>query len=119
MAVALKPQLDEEPIRLLQKKEYRAAVISAITLLESELRGRLETLEPSAVKLRFTLSMLMQLAIKFKLLPQDYQSRIAGWVSIRSRVVHGAADVSAVECRDVVEGIQGILSTLRTKNSNS
>ena len=119
VAAALKPELNEEPMRLLKKKEYRAAVISAITLLESELRSRLETLEPCKGPLRLTLGRLMELAVDRQLLPAEYRSRLAEWTSIRNNVVHGAASVGAAACRDVVEGVQRILRTLRTDNSDN
>jgi hypothetical protein len=98
-----------EPRRLLEAKEYRAAVIAAMTLLETMLRQILRS-QPSSRDLR--LMSLRQLLDKAAEVGIAVGSReeISGWIRLRNSAVHTSKPVSRIEARAVVEGVERILS---------
>ena len=103
-------QLSDEPIRLLEKKEYRAAVISAVALLEIELREKL----PKDLGF-LTLVKLLNLAVKFEYIPSDKLPLVREWVSIRNRLVHTKDTVSPNKANKIVKGIMDILESIRQR----
>ena len=103
-------QLSDEPIRLLEKKEYRAAVISAVALLEIELREKL----PKDLGF-LTLVKLLNLAVEFEYIPSDKLPLVREWVSIRNRLVHTKDTVSPNKANKIVKGIMDILEAIRQR----
>lgn len=103
-------QLSDEPIRLLKNKEYRAAVISAVALLEIELREKL----PKDVGF-LPLVKLLNLAVKFEYIPSDKLPLIREWISIRNRLVHTKDTISPNKANKIVKGIMDILETIRQR----
>ncbi len=103
-------QLLEEPMRLLKKKEYRAAVISAIALLEIELREKL----PKDVGF-LPLVKLLNLAVKFEYIPRDKLPLIREWIAVRNRLVHTKDTISSNKANKIVKGIMDILEAIRQK----
>lgn len=103
-------QLSDEPIRLLKKKEYRAAVISAVALLEIELREKL----PKDVGF-LSLVKLLNLAVKFEYIPSDKLPLIREWISIRNRLVHTKDTITPNKANKIVKGIMDILETIRQR----
>lgn len=104
----LSPSLLGEPARLLQKGEYRAAVISAMTVLESALRERIassDTEEPLAVPF----SVLLKQAQKRSVLTPNQVATIKEWMTIRNRAVHSSAPVDSVKATEIVEGVTNII----------
>jgi hypothetical protein len=63
----LKKTYQDEPERLLKKKEYRAAVISAISLLENYMKNKISEFK-NFQESKKSLYSLMQLAVKFKII---------------------------------------------------
>jgi hypothetical protein len=74
-----------EPRRLFEAKEYRAAVIAAMTLLESELRQRLNT-RFETVSRPMSLRHLLDFAAKEGM---AWNQDVLGWAKLRNDVVHG------------------------------
>ncbi|MHC1567554.1 MAG: hypothetical protein ACXQTD_07585, partial [Candidatus Syntropharchaeia archaeon] len=103
-------QLSDEPIRLLKKKEYRAAVISAVALLEIELREKL----PKDVGF-LPLVKLLNLAVKFEYIPGDKLPLIKEWIAVRNRLVHTKDTISPNDANIIVNGIIDILETIRER----
>jgi uncharacterized protein YutE (UPF0331/DUF86 family) len=101
--------LSEEPIRLMEKKEYRAAVISAISLLEIELREKLfqQTQYP------IPLLKLLELSIQYGYIPVDKLSSIKEWISIRNELVHTKRSISKQNSGQIVEGILNVIQQIR------
>jgi len=112
VAAELQPQLAEEPLRLLGAKEYRAAVISAITHLESVLRTTLEREERLPGR-AYALGPLAELAMKRELLQRGEYDRLRKWMSVRNMVVHSRDAVSRARATEIVQGVLAIVARLR------
>lgn len=100
--------LNTEPRRLFEAKEYRAAVISAMTLLEATLRERLGKLPALQVERALSLQQLLRRA------PDDFfhpvsRGDILDWIKLRNQVVHSAKLATKSEARTIVEGVERIL----------
>jgi hypothetical protein len=112
VAAEIQPILAGEPLRLLATLEYRAAVTSAVTLLESVLRSALEKEE----RLRgraYSLGTLAELAARSELLtPQEHQ-RVREWMSVRNMVVHSQDNVTRAKASEIVHGVMAIVLRLQ------
>ncbi len=98
------PRLVKEPQRLLQAKEYRAAVISAISLLEVFLRKRLDV--PSSVSgRRMSLSALLDVAHQQGALGDVSVKTVLEWLHTRNEVVHGPRAVRKSTAGQIVRGV--------------
>ncbi len=107
-------ELSQEPLRLLKKREYRAAVISVMALLESKLRKSVPVQDDIFnKKYRYaTLGRLIERTIETEMLRQDEGHMIREWMMIRNRAVHMAEDVSAKEARTLVKNVMGIINRI-------
>ncbi len=102
-----KPLLLEEPARLLAAREYRAAIIAAISRLEATLRQRLDA--PRTVSgRRTTLTALLEEAKVQGLLGDVPVRTVLDWLRIRNQVVHGELAVTKGMAEQIVHGILGI-----------
>lgn len=97
-----------EPRRLLEAKEYQAAVIAAMTLLESTLRKRLNKPPLEAVRRPMSMRQLLELATKEGIAGDYYQDALF-WTKLRNDVVHMRRRVSRQEAQAVVEGVERII----------
>ena len=100
--------LTDKPDRLLRALEYRAAVIAAITLMESSLRERLGAQKASLGGTR-TLRTLLETAGKEGLLDNTPLERILTWLRIRNEAVHTDRPVSRSEATEIVRGVSRIV----------
>jgi SIR2-like domain len=115
--IAAKIGLDQdlEARRLLEAREYRAAVISAMTHLEASLRRRLQDSAilqagPSLeVRRPLSLSQIVSLAVKYQQIDPASGEQIRGWMNVRNEVVHTARSVSRSAAREIVLGVSKIL----------
>jgi hypothetical protein len=110
----MKTTYDEEPNRLLKKKEYRASVISAMTLLEVNMRQRVEMIKDIPVKTTAPYSIYI-LAKEFNIITQDQFSRIRMWSDTRNRLVHTKETVNANDAKKIVTGVYEFIGQ---KNNN-
>jgi hypothetical protein len=102
------PTLVEEPGRLLAAREYRAAVIAAITLLESTLRQRLDV--PASYSTRpVTLRALLEHAQTQGLLGNVRVQTLLEWLKVRNEVVHTQRSVSKSVAEQIVHGVLAIV----------
>ena len=110
-------QQEQEPSRLLAAKEYRAAVISAMTLLESTLRRHLNQSTSSYVEHRrpITIGRLTDQATAAELISQSDNKLIRAWMQIRNEAVHTSKPVRWHEARLVVEGVLKIVTSIRDR----
>lgn len=112
MADKLASKAATEPERLLNKNEYKAAVISAIVLLEVELR-RLVNARPG-----MSLSGLFQLstaATELNIISKDDLSKIRKWVNLRNTIIHFGVDPEKDYAELVVMDILSFLANLGKK----
>lgn len=97
-----------EPERLLRKKEYRAATISAISLFENYIRERLRDF--TNLRVGKSLYSLAQLAIEHEIIEPNEMANLKSWMHIRNNAVHTNESVSYHQARKVVEGINRLLN---------
>lgn len=96
-----------EPRRLLVASEYRAAVISSITLLENNLRKWLDI--PSYSPKPITFRNMLEIARQQELLGKYEVKTILGWLKIRNEVVHGDRKVAKNIAEEIVNGVLEIV----------
>ena len=104
----ISPSLEDEPNRLVQKKEYRAAVIAAFSLLE------LSGLDMFAS--RSSLGMLLEYAKKEEVFTVKEYQRIRAHMNVRNRIAHTRVEVSAAQAKTIVREIAGATAKLRDAN---
>lgn len=107
----LKSQYDEEPRRLLNKKEYKAAVISAMTLLEVHLRQRLELIKETTLRTK-ALPTLFTLALENQIITENQYGQIRQWSDTRNKVVHTKSSVTAHDAKKIVTGVYEVLGVI-------
>ena len=103
--------LPREALRLLRAREYRAAVISAITHLETTLRERLD-LSVSRGRRFVSVSGILQIADRKSLLGEFKVRQVLQWIEVRNQVVHSHATVSIRKAREIVNGVEEITGSL-------
>lgn len=106
--------LTSELQRLFEAREYRAAVIAAMTLLEATLRQRLNDQLPGNLQgLPMSLRQLLDIAAKAGIAVEWPREEILGWIRLRNEAVHTARNISRNEAKDVVEGVESIVASWR------
>ena len=102
------PDLVDEPRRLLGAREYRAAVVASISLLEVFLRKRVEA--PSSVAgRRVAFRVLLEAAQGQGLLGEIPDRTIVGWLQVRNQIVHRQRTVRKSVAEAIVQGVLKII----------
>jgi len=114
-AADLRPRLTTEPMRLLNKREYRAAVISALSLLESELRNFLERRSDQRERHRAPLLHMIDEAVISEVLNPQQAGQLRAWINVRNQIIHLGEAVSPSTARDIVEGVIGMVQRLNNR----
>lgn len=108
------PSLSEEPARLLAAREFRAAVITAITLLETTLRQKIAI--PTATdQLRgrpLLIRDLLDYARSKNMIRDVSVNVIMQWLRIRNEVVHTGRAVEKAQAEQIVNGVLDIVRSL-------
>jgi len=107
----LQPKLQEEPVRLLEKKEHRAALISAVALLETRLRMQLAKPSQELAPPHVSLNQLLRIAERNGVIQRDIADTLRRAATMRNEALHAAAHFSATEATRTVNAIMGFLST--------
>jgi hypothetical protein len=97
-----------EPQRLFSANEFRAAVISAMALLETTLRRRLEILTRDRVRRPMSTRQLLDYAQELQLI--DDPVALLEWNKIRNDAVHAGRTVTRAEAKMIVEGVERIVN---------
>ena len=100
-----------EPNRLFAAKEYRAAVISALTLLETSLRNRLNKSQWWQVRRPLALRSLIDIAIEQQVIDPGLRPQLDSWMRTRNEVVHSSKPLSKAQAREIVEGVMKIINS--------
>lgn len=109
---SFKMLVESEPRRLLEKKEYRAAVISSITLLEQKLKERLYVeFEPEQRPYSFL--SLLKMADRRKLLRNEEYYKIREYILIRNKLVHSSENVTGSLAEKIVNNINIVIKELK------
>jgi hypothetical protein len=112
----ISPTLEDEPSRLIAKKEYRAAVIAAFSLLEHELRQFFEAAGPESFSARSNMMMLLDYArSKEVLTPKEFEL-IRQHVFVRNRIVHTRSEVAAAQAKTIVRDVSAATAKIREAN---
>jgi uncharacterized protein YutE (UPF0331/DUF86 family) len=99
-------RLTDEPKRLFEKGEYRAATISAITVLEAALREKLRLRRPTPLRETF------HQAKKEDILSSDMYDRISKWIPIRNQIAHTTIEITKEEAEEIVDAVYQILKQI-------
>ena len=100
-----------EPRRLLNAGEYRAAVIAAITLLETSLAQRL-SFPTSPTKRTVSLREMLDIAADQGLIGQPQIPAIMNWIKIRNEIVHSQKTVQRNTAEAVVSAALEIVKSI-------
>jgi hypothetical protein len=92
--------------------EYRASVISAITLLEAKLRDRLNKDQWSEARRPFPLRSLIDQAVARNLIPQQFMPPIRGWMQTRNEAVHTSKLITKARAREIVDGVFEVIARM-------
>ena len=102
----------DEPRRLYELKEYNAAVISSIRLLEITLSEyRLQAEHNGEIsKAPKTLRNLIDFYCERS--NSNYYSEIQNWITTRNRVVHSQYSVTRQQCKKIVDGVYQVINQI-------
>lgn len=114
----ISPSLEDEPSRLLSKKEYRAAVIASFSLLEHELRQRLELWGLGSMTTRSSLSQLLEVAKLKDVVDAKLFTQLRQHMSVRNRIAHTRAEISAQQAKVLVRDLAQAVKRVRGSNLN-
>lgn len=101
-----------EPQRLFEAKEYRAAVISAMTLLEGKLRERLNKVPWPQTRRPLSIRSLIDHAVEQGIIPQELRTRLDSWTQIRNEVVHSSISISRAQAAEIVNEVTRLIAQL-------
>jgi hypothetical protein len=109
-----------EPQRLLERGENRAAVISAVTFLETQLRSLAAKYLSSgkaqaSIRVKYRLESFrafLDVGTKLNAISNDQRQRLDKWIKLRNEVVHTGKVVTTAQAREVVNGVTEILATM-------
>lgn len=108
----MQPELDQEPRRLLELKEYRSAIISAIALLEYQLRKRLSRNKDDDRISTYSLSILLKQAEKMGWVNQTDSSKLRSWIAVRNEAIHKQGRVNGKVAKQIVKYVYSIIERL-------
>jgi hypothetical protein len=98
-----------EPRRLFEAGEYRAAVISAMALLEAKLRERLNKSQWPLVRRPMSLRSLVDHGVEQQAIPPAVKTRVDSWMRTRNEVVHSSMTITKAQAREIVEGVMQLV----------
>lgn len=101
-----------EPQRLFDAREYRAAVISAMTLLEDKLRERMNKRPWPQTSRPLSMRSLMDQAVEQAIIPRESRPQVDGWMRTRNEVVHSSMPVPRALANEIVSGVLALLVTM-------
>jgi hypothetical protein len=98
-----------EPRRLFEVREYRASVISAMTLLEAKLRERFNKVPWPQARRPLSMRSLIDQAVAEGLVTPEVRNRIDSWMRVRNEVVHSSMAVSRAQALEIVNGVLALI----------
>lgn len=110
-----KEDFKSESSRLLKKREYKAAIISAITQLESRLRNKIDIVLKIPIR-TVPLIQLLKYATEHHLLDENDYMKVKDWTSIRNQLVHLDGKTTSAQAKLIVDGVHSILEKMDTIN---
>src|ERR1017187_3740404 len=101
-----------EPQRLFEAKEYRAAVISAMALLEAKLRERLNKIPWPQTRRPLSMRSLIDQAVEQGIIRQELRPVLDVWMRTRNEVVHSFIPISRAQAGEIVDGILKLIAQM-------
>ncbi|RQU17572.1 SIR2 family protein [Burkholderia cenocepacia] len=112
----ISPSLEDEPNRLLAKKEYRAAIIAAFSLFEHELRQLFEASASDRFAHRSSMLMLLEYARSKEVLSFKDVEALRQHMKTRNHVAHTPIEINAAQARTIVRAVSSATSKVRKAN---
>ena len=112
----ISPTLEDEPNRLLVKKEYRAAVIAVFSALEHELRKLIEhsSIDETSFSSRASIRGMLDYSLKKEILTVKQHAGLRKHLIVRNEIAHTNGGVTAPMARLIVKEVLEIISIIRT-----
>ncbi|RLQ91951.1 SIR2 family protein [Planomicrobium sp. Y74] len=112
--------LQDQPKKLLEANEYKAAVLSSISLLEYELNNLLNNqgsdkdFKTSYSRGHIPLSKLIDVLYQRKIIENKMVNDLKNWLTIRNRVAHNISEsVTNIQAEEIVNGINTIIDKIK------
>jgi NAD-dependent SIR2 family protein deacetylase len=126
-AASIKQSLEDEPRRLLEKGENRAAVIAAFTLLEVMFKESAYSTRPrvistvpavasTATATTYSLQEVLDLWSKESPNASVSFDEVRRWRMVRNRAVHSNEHVTASAAKKIVDGVYRIIGFARSRH---
>lgn len=112
MSEKMSSKVATEPERLLNKNEYRAAVISAMVSLEVELRRLVKN---QVGMMPLGLYQLSNAAMELQIVSKDDMAKIRKWNNLRNTIIHFGVEPEKESAEMVVKEILSFLSQIGNK----
>jgi hypothetical protein len=113
LSQALAPARENEAVRLMQKKEYRAAVVAAFTQLEHDLRTALSKPEPGAFGPRVSMLQLVDRGVERGFFRTDERGKLREFVAVRNQLVHTKEGITSARAKHIVKDLTAYSTRLR------
>jgi len=105
--------MQNEPQRLFALREYRAAVISAMTLFESKLRSALGKNQAVSSGRYLPLRALIDQATQLQIVDRGLIAPVSSWLKIRNAAVHSGMPIGKAEANEVITGVARLIQHLQ------
>ena len=110
----MRPQLFDEPLRLFNKGEYRAAAISALSLLETTFRQYIENDRNYYPQFKYaSISKINEYLVINGIIKPELGRNLRKWITIRNHAIHEGRDIQRKEAKDIVEGVRSVINILQ------
>lgn len=111
----ISPTLEDEPNRLLIKKEYRAAVIAVFSALEHELRKLIEqsSLDEISFSSRASIRGMLDYSLKKEILNVKQHAGLRKHLIVRNEIAHTNGGVTAPTARLIVKEVLEVILIIR------
>jgi uncharacterized protein YutE (UPF0331/DUF86 family) len=109
-----------EPDNLINNNYYNAAVISALNLLETTIKERLQRINPYREESRISsFVQLMESAVTFDVITPEMSKKASEWYQIRSKLVHGKEEIDKNVAMKIVQEINEYVKESRELHRNT
>ncbi|MDE0448376.1 MAG: SIR2 family protein, partial [Spirochaetaceae bacterium] len=112
------PALARDAHRLFNQQEYSAAVLSAITYLETKLRYRIDIPSPKSDRF-MSLRKLVETAKAQGYLAKYETQQILSWLKVRNNIAHTNSTVTRDESIRIIVGVEEIMGSNRWRADSS
>lgn len=104
---------EEEPRRLIEKKEFRAAVISAVSLLESVMKDFIpRKMDIKELRRPYSIVHLSKMLLSKDFISENDYKRIRDAIGTRNMLVHSDKSINGNKAKGIVDNIYSLISYL-------